>query len=124
MGIGTALLISLVGLALVFAVLIVLGLFVKAISAVISRIEKTSPSPSVKSVSPPSPSLPSSIPEGWEIAPTAEGEVKLYNVDDKTAAMLMAIVADDLGVPLAELKFLSIREVTNPSSDCGKDDLN
>ena len=47
-------------------------------------------------------------------APTASGsagEVKLYNVEPKTAAMLMAIVADKLGKPLNELRFISIREV-------------
>ena len=30
-------------------------------------------------------------------------------VDDKTAAMIMAIVADDLGVPVQNLRFQSIR---------------
>ena len=44
-------------------------------------------------------------------APGAAGDLKLYNVEPKTAAMLMAIVADKLGKPLNELRFLSIREV-------------
>ena len=44
-------------------------------------------------------------------APGSAGEVKLYNVEPKTAAMLMAIVADKLGKPLNELRFISIREV-------------
>ena len=43
-------------------------------------------------------------------APGSAGEVKLYNVEPKTAAMLMAIVADQLGKPLNELRFISIKE--------------
>lgn len=46
------------------------------------------------------------------VAPGAAGELKLYNVEPKTAAMLMAIVADKLGKPINELRFLSIREVS------------
>ena len=44
-------------------------------------------------------------------APGTAGEVKLYDTDPRTAAMLMAITADELGAPLNELRFLSIREV-------------
>ena len=44
-------------------------------------------------------------------APGAAGDVKLHNVDPKTAAMLMAIVADKTGKPLNELRFISIKEV-------------
>ncbi len=41
------------------------------------------------------------------------GELKLYNTEPKDAAMIMAIVADSLGKPLNELRFISIREVTD-----------
>ena len=44
-------------------------------------------------------------------APGSAGGVKLYDVEPKTAAMLMAIVADQMGKPLNELRFISIREV-------------
>ena len=44
-------------------------------------------------------------------APGSAGTLKLYNVDPRTAAMLMAIVADKLGKPLNELRFISIKEV-------------
>lgn len=44
-------------------------------------------------------------------APGSAGGVKLYNVEPKTAAMLMAITADKLGKPLNELRFVSIKEV-------------
>ena len=45
------------------------------------------------------------------VAPGAAGQLKLYNVEPKTAAMIMAIVADKMGKPLNELRFLSIKEV-------------
>ena len=50
-----------------------------------------------------------------EKAPGAAGELKLYDTDPKDAAMIMAIVADSLGKPLNELRFLSIREIKEDS---------
>ena len=44
-------------------------------------------------------------------APGSLGECELFRVDDKTAAMLMAIVADELKAPLNELRFIAIKEV-------------
>ena len=44
-------------------------------------------------------------------APGTAGDFKLYNTDPRDAAMVMAIVADSLGKPLNELRFISIREV-------------
>ena len=44
-------------------------------------------------------------------APGSAGQLKLHNVEPKTAAMLMAIVADKLQKPLNELRFVSIKEV-------------
>ncbi len=49
--------------------------------------------------------------EPLPVAPGAAGQVKLHNVEPKIAAMAMAIVADTLGKPLNELRFISIREV-------------
>ena len=44
-------------------------------------------------------------------APGSAGKVKIHDVAPKTAAMLMAIVADKLQKPLNELRFVSIKEV-------------
>ncbi len=46
-----------------------------------------------------------------EPAAGSAGELKLYDTDPRTAAMIMAIVADNLGKPVNELRFKSIREV-------------
>ena len=45
------------------------------------------------------------------LAPGSAGKLKLYDTPPKTAAMLMAIVADKMGKPLNELRFISIKEV-------------
>ena len=45
------------------------------------------------------------------VAPGTAGELKLHDVEPRTAAMLMAIVADKMGKPLNELRFISIKEV-------------
>ena len=44
-------------------------------------------------------------------APGSAGHVKLFDVPDKEAAMIMAIVADKMQKPLNELHFISIKEV-------------
>ena len=41
----------------------------------------------------------------------SSGSLKLKTCDEKTAAMIMAIVADDSGIPLEELVFKSIKLV-------------
>ena len=45
------------------------------------------------------------------VAPGSTGCVDIHDVDPRTAAMLMAIVADKMQKPLGELRFISIREV-------------
>ena len=44
-------------------------------------------------------------------APGTAGQLKLHDVEPRTAAMIMAIVADKMGKPLNELRFISIKEV-------------
>ena len=44
-------------------------------------------------------------------APGSAGELKLYDTDPRDAAMIMAIVADALGKPINQLRFISIKEV-------------
>ncbi len=45
------------------------------------------------------------------VAPGSAGHIKLNNVEPRTAAMVMAIVANKTGKPLNELRFISIKEV-------------
>lgn len=107
MTIGDSLVISLLGIAIVFAVLIVLSLVIRLISAVVNAVTKK---PAAVPADSPAPAA-AAVPAGMVPAPGSLGEVKLHSVDDKTAAMLMAIVADGMDTPLNELRFLSIKEI-------------
>ena len=44
---------------------------------------------------------------------SSSGDVRLHHVDERTAAMIMAIVSDESGIPLSELCFKSIRAIEN-----------
>lgn len=99
---GDALLYSLLGLLVVFFALALLMVIVKLITAVGDRVKK-SPAPDEAPAQP--------APVAAAPAPGAAGELKLYDTDPRTAAMLMAIVADELQVPINELRFISIREI-------------
>ena len=54
---------------------------------------------------------PAAAPAAPQLAPGSAGQLKLYDVEPKTAAMIMAIVANQMGKPLNELRFISIKEV-------------
>ena len=69
----------------------------------VDEYEAYAPAPAAAPVAAPKPAL--------AAAPGSAGEVKLFSVPDKEAAMLMAIVADKLNKPLNELRFKSIKEV-------------
>ena len=67
---------------------------------------------SAKKAAPAAPVAPAPVEEAPKaVAPGTAGDLKLHDVEPKTAAMLMAIVADKLGKPLNELRFISIKEV-------------
>jgi len=97
------LLLALVGFVLVIIVLAVLMGFIYLLSYVVRKIEALG-----KKKTPATESGAATA----ELAPGSSGDIKLYNVDDRTAAMVMAIVADELQTPLNELRFISIKEVS------------
>ena len=97
---------SILGMAIVFAVLIMLIGVVKLVESFTTRGAKEEAAPAA------APSAPMPVPAAAKPAPGTAGELKLYNVEERDAAMVMAIVADKLGKPLNELRFISIREVT------------
>lgn len=91
------------GLVLLMCVLYITGAIFKSKEAKAASEKaaekKTEPSPE------PTPAAPAPT------APGSAGHVKLHNVPDKEAAMIMAIVADKMQTPLNELRFISIKEV-------------
>lgn len=103
--IGTAALIVVLGMAVVFFGLILLMYVTKIAGAIIGRKKSAEPAAAPAAAAPAAPAA-KNVP-----APGSAGKIALHNVPDKTAAMLMAIVADRTGKPLNQLRFLSIREV-------------
>ena len=105
LGIGPAAVLALLGYAVVFLGIVMLMLVVMAMGKYFTSkdAKKTTETP----VSAPAAPAPVSLPT----APGTAGQLKLHDVEPKTAAMLMAIVADKMGKPLNELRFISIKEV-------------
>lgn len=53
------------------------------------------------------------VAEEVKLAKGSAGDLKLENVSERDAAMIMAIVADELKEPLNSLRFISIRDITD-----------
>ena len=84
-------------LLLMYILISISGKIIQAITSIGSKKEKKAePTPAAAPAS------------GEEFS---SGALKLKNCDEKTAAMIMAIVADDTGIPLNELVFKSIKLV-------------
>ena len=103
LGILDAGIVALLGYATVFFGLILLMIVVMCMGRIFIAAEKRK-----KAAEP----APEPVPEAPKpTAPGAAGQLMLHDVEPKTAAMLMAIVADKMGKPLKELRFISIKEV-------------
>ena len=87
------------GLILLMCVVIVMG---KIFQAKDAKAKAAAPAPAA---APAAPAVEA------KKAPGSAGQLKLHDVEPKTAAMIMAIVADKMGKPLNELRFISIKEV-------------
>ena len=94
-----SMLISIIGFATVFIVLVILMFIISAIS-------KFAGEKQAKVAAPSNEAAPAPVQE----KDTYTG-VKLVGVSDKDAAAIMAIVANELDKPLENLRFISIREV-------------
>ena len=99
---GTAGVVVVLGMAVVFFGLILLMLVVQITSKFFVAKKKGGVSAAAEVTA---------VPIEAEPAPGSAGELKLYDTDPKDAAMIMAIVADKMGKPLNELRFKSIKEV-------------
>lgn len=103
LSVSGALLTALLGYAVVFLGLVLLMAVLLLMGRIMAR--KAAPAAPAESAGAETPAVPA------EKAPGTAGELKLYDTDPRDAAMIMAIVADTLGKPLNELRFISIREV-------------
>ena len=114
-GIGDAAVVALLGYAVVFFGLILLMLVVMAMGKFFIAKDKKAADKAAaakaNAASIPVAAPAAAAPAAPVAAPGSAGQLKLYDVEPKTAAMLMAIVADKMGKPLNELRFISIKEV-------------
>ena len=105
-GILDAGVIALLGYAVVFFGLILLMIVVMVMGKIFMAKDKkaaAAPAPAAAPVEVAAVDAPT--------APGSAGKLKLHDVEPKTAAMIMAIVADKMGKPINELRFISIKEV-------------
>ena len=94
------------GLVLLMAVIIVMGKIFMAKDKKAAAANKAAKQ-TVAAVNP-APAAPAAP---QPVAPGTAGQLKLHDVEPKTAAKIMAIVANTMGKPLNELRFISIKEV-------------
>ena len=106
-GILDAGIVALLGYAVVFFGLILLMIVIM----VIGKIFMAADAKKAAAAAAAAPAAPAEPEAPKPVAPGTAGELKLHDVEPKTAAMLMAIVADKMGKPLNELRFISIKEV-------------
>lgn len=113
MTVSESLVTAVLGIAVVMAVLALLAGIITVMSKVVSRMAKEEQAPAPKAAAVPAPvQAAPAKPQGKPIPETqSRGQCDLTTVDDKTAAMLMAIVADQMGEPLNTLRFTSIRPI-------------
>ena len=105
--VGTAGLVALLGYAVVFIGLIALMAVIMIVGKImVAKNTAPAAAPAAATAAPaPAPKAAPALATG------VAGECKLYNVGDREAAMLMAIVANKLGKPLNTLRFKSMKEV-------------
>ena len=112
-GIGDAAIVALLGYAVVFFGLILLMCVIMVMGKIFIAKDKKAAEKAAAakaSVSAAPVAVPAA-PAAPVPAPGSAGQLKLYDVEPKTAAMIMAIVANKMGKPLNELRFISIKEV-------------
>ena len=117
LGVGPAAVLALLGYAVVFFGLILLMCVVIVMGKIFIAKDKKAASKGAAALkaaaAAPVAAAPAvaAAPVAEAVAPGTAGQLKLYDVPPKTAAMIMAIVANQMGKPLNELRFISIKEV-------------
>ena len=111
-GIGDAAIVAVLGYSVVFFGLILLMCVIMITGKIFMAKDKKA-APAIEAATSAAPAAaPAAVQEVPGVpAPGTAGKLKLHDVDPKTAAIIMAIVADKMGKPLNELRFHSIKEV-------------
>lgn len=107
MSLPESIIVGLICIFIVFIVLASLFALVRILTAIFNNVgKKKTEVQMVNTVA-----EPANAEVAMEVVQASSGELKLLNVDEKTAAMIMAIVSDESGIPLSELVFKSIKAV-------------
>lgn len=101
-----ALAVSLIGITTVILILAVIALLIILVSKVIRAIENSSNRKKTAVIPEQTAAVSSGVPMP---AGMNQGELELVGTDEKTAAIIMAIVSDKSGIPLNRLSFKSIK---------------
>ena len=106
-----ALQVSLFGIVIVFALLIILAILIMIISRIVRAGESIASKKKKKTEAPAEPTQVQAQTAGTPLPDTlSQGSLVLEGVDEPTAAVIMAIVSDESGIPLNRLLFKSIKE--------------
>ena len=109
--IGEAGVYALLGYVVVFFGIVLLMIVITAFGKYFASKDAKLAATAASAAKAAAPAVPAAPAAPKAVAPGSAGELKLHDVEPKTAAMLMAIVADKMGKPLNELRFISIKEV-------------
>lgn len=101
MSIANSLLVALIVMSVVFVCLVTLSFLLKVQAFVFSFIDNKNQQQKEE--------IASNINSSVKDIEKSSGELTLIGVDEKTTVMIMAILSDELKIPLCELQFKSIK---------------
>lgn len=111
---GEALNVSLTGIIVVMIILALLAVLVILLSKSVRSIVKSDKKPDLKNDEAPAPVINDvqvTVNKDGDALPDNQsaGILDLYKTDEKTAAVIMAIISNESGIPLNKLQFNSIK---------------
>ncbi len=118
MSIGEVLTTAVIGMLVVMFELVLLAVIITVLSKIINKMGSKKKGVEAPALDQPAGDVPvmippTDVPDGMIRLPEYQsvGEMDFHDVDDRTAAMIMAIISDEMQVPLNQLRFKSIKEL-------------
>ena len=102
-----------VGIVVVILELALIAFCITGVSKAINKLTKATKKKMKAEAAPVSVAAPAATPVPAAVAPVAvvKKDPELIDVDEKSAAIIMAIVSDETGIPLERLTFKSIKKI-------------
>ena len=108
MPLSEALTVSLIGIVTVMIILAVIACLIILVSKCIRAIEAKTAKAAPETASAPAPAAAPAV---------SQGQVDLIDTDEKTAAVIMAIVSEKSGIPIERLSFKYIKLIDEKKGD-------